>query len=166
MWFIPSTRWIVFFGIPYHLATFEVMESLCSRFGKLDSYSKLAISRNGSTCMKVKVVECDVKKIPQFIPLIDLGSVAYLIRVCIVDGEENESPVSVPSNPNMDEVPPGKRFRSYPDVARRNWIAKGNFIYSRSTRSCQNVCFGSRLNSLVARDASSQDNTVGENLEK
>lgn len=54
-WFQPSTRWLMLFGIPYHLATFEVVESLCASFGKLVGVAKVAASRGGRSGMRIKV---------------------------------------------------------------------------------------------------------------
>lgn len=34
-WFCPKNRWITLLGLPYHLRTFEVLGSICSRFGSL-----------------------------------------------------------------------------------------------------------------------------------
>lgn len=100
-WFKPSNRWLAFFSVPYHLSTFEVIESFCSSIGKIVSFAKLVVNGGGKTGMRVKIKDCDVKKVPQFIPLVDLGGVVYLIKVSIEDGEVEESDSSGHNGPRV-----------------------------------------------------------------
>lgn len=77
-WFMSSNRWINFIGIPYHLRTFHGFGMLC----------KLRI--DGSACgnyfgVRVLVPKCDIKKTPQFVPMVDLGGVTCPIRILLDD---------------------------------------------------------------------------------
>lgn len=74
-WFKPSTRWVTYVGIPCHLRTFEVMNSLCGKFVKVKEIAELGQSLDSLSGVSVLVSNCDVKLIPQFLPLVDLGGV-------------------------------------------------------------------------------------------
>lgn len=41
-WFIPKTRWVTFLDIPYHLQTYEVVESICKRFDLVKEFATMA----------------------------------------------------------------------------------------------------------------------------
>lgn len=97
-WFQLRTRWVTFLGIPYHLRMYEVMEKLCARFGNVNDHTKYGPTIGGVSGVQMKVKNCDVTSIPQFVPLVDLGGVVYPIRilldlndVCEQEGEDEQS---------------------------------------------------------------------------
>lgn len=100
-WFKPKTRWVTFVGIPYYLLTFEVMDSLCRRFGNVKSFSPYGPMVGNISGARVMVSNCNVKFVPQFLPLVDLGGVVYPIGVLLdlndacVDEETKSSPRSL-----------------------------------------------------------------------
>lgn len=89
-WFKPKRRWITFVGVPFHLVGRETMDSLCKNFGKVVAFAKSGPDVNGRVGMKVCVDHCDVRLIPHFIPLVDLGGVVYPVRTVIADSDELE----------------------------------------------------------------------------
>lgn len=82
-WIIPKACWVTFMGIPYHLLTYDVMDSLCCHFGKVKEFANLGPSVGGISGMRVKVSNCDVKLVPHFTPFVGLGGVVYLVRIVL-----------------------------------------------------------------------------------
>lgn len=80
-WFRPKTRWVTFFGIPYHLLIFKVMELLCSRFRAFIEFTKYGPVIDGLNGVRVKVTNCDVRYVSQFVPLLDLRGAIYPIKI-------------------------------------------------------------------------------------
>lgn len=39
-WSFPKDRWVSFFGLSYHLMSYELLESLCKRFGHVEEFAK------------------------------------------------------------------------------------------------------------------------------
>lgn len=68
-----AIQWVLLFGIPYHLATFKTVEELVKNFRVFDRHSDNGVTINGLPGFKVRVRECDLHKIPQFLPLMDQG---------------------------------------------------------------------------------------------
>lgn len=68
-----------FFGVPYHLMTHEVLDSLCQRFGSIEKPAKFGPMLEGKVLLK----HCDVRLKPQFIPLVDIVAVVHLIKIVL-----------------------------------------------------------------------------------
>lgn len=151
-WLQPADRWIALFGVPYHLATYEILESMCKSFGKIEKYTQYAMVKEGVTGVKVKITGCDVKSVPQFIPLVDQGGVVYPIRVSILNGEDEESTLSEKAILRPTKGVQDKRKRSYADMARSNWKAKGDMVFCRTTDSSINSCSMSRHSAVEAQE--------------
>lgn len=64
---------MTFLGIPYHLRTFEVLGSLCKRFGMFKEIADIEPAIGEFSGTSVLVSNCSVNSIPQFLPLVDLG---------------------------------------------------------------------------------------------
>lgn len=119
-WFQLTPRWVTFLGIPYHPLTFETMNLLCSKFRSVKEFAKYGLVVGNISGAKVKVDKCDVRCIPHFIPLVDLGGVMYLVRIIleVEDGCEAEEVSSVNSGVYA-RVSEGRR-RSYADMVVSN----------------------------------------------
>lgn len=68
-----ATRWVSLYGVAHHLATYEILESLCKSFSEVAEFAEVGWTKEEKTGFKVKVKNCDVKKMPQFVPLVDIG---------------------------------------------------------------------------------------------
>lgn len=77
-------------GIPYHLLTYEVMESICNRSGIFKQMAQLGSSIGVHSGVRAMVSNCDVKLIPQFVSLVDLGGVVYPVRIILDVQDEFE----------------------------------------------------------------------------
>lgn len=53
------------------------VETICRRFGLVNDFAKFRPIVNGCSRARVKVDLCDVKSMPQFVPLMDLGGAVY-----------------------------------------------------------------------------------------
>lgn len=56
---------------------------LCKRFGSVEKLAKISSSLRGITGLRVKICNYDVRLIPQFIPLVDVGIAIVLIRIVV-----------------------------------------------------------------------------------
>lgn len=123
-WFRQKTRWITFVGIPYHLLTFEIMESLCRRFGVMKGFDKIGLEVGKLLGARVKVDMCDVRFIPHFEPLVDLGGVVYPVRILIDDFDVGEVEQSHDLQASVSVARSEGQRRSYSEVASSNWHSK------------------------------------------
>lgn len=82
-WFCRRPRWIKLVGIPYHLFSEETVKSLIGRFGIVKQFRRYGPTIGEHSRTRVLVDNCDVKLIPHFLPLVDLGGVVYRIRLLL-----------------------------------------------------------------------------------
>lgn len=59
------------------------MELICQWFKKVKEFARIGQMTGGYSRARVKVKNCDVKFIPYFLPLVDIGGVVYPIRILL-----------------------------------------------------------------------------------
>lgn len=84
-WIVTKPFWVTLVGIPYHLMTYGIVNSLCKIFGFIEEFTKYGSIRNGLTRIRVKIKECRVKLLPHLIPLVDIGGVVYPLQFVLED---------------------------------------------------------------------------------
>lgn len=62
------------------------------------------------------MTKCDVKKVPYFVPLVDLGGVVYLVRVCFEAVDKEDELNSGNTNARVSLVIQEGRKISFVDV--------------------------------------------------
>lgn len=82
-WFQRRPRWLTLVGIPYHLYSEETVKSLNSKFGVIKNFSSVRPKLGGLSISRVLIDNCDVRSLPHFIPLVDLGGVVYPVRLLL-----------------------------------------------------------------------------------
>lgn len=158
-WFRRQSRWLTFVGIPYHLYSEETVKSLTNRFGFVKSFANLGPVVGDQSGARVLVGNCDVRLVPHFIPLVDLGGVVYPVRILLdlSDATVEEEEAMQPSNNSFSGLG-SVRSRTFAEVA----AGAGNSGYVQPWRR-KHVERHSR--SPVSRVAESNENNSG-NLSK
>lgn len=86
--------------------------------------------------MRVLVTKCDIKKTPQFVPLVDLGGVTYPIKILLDDSDSvvpnDDSRGKCSSKETL--IDPLER-RSYADVVSSQRSTSSMGVTRRSSRS-------------------------------
>lgn len=147
-WFQKKQRWLTLVGIPYHLYSEETVKSLICRFGVVKRFSSVGTVVGGLSGPRVLIDNCDVRLIPHFLPLVDLGGVVYPIRLLL---DLNEMPAE--DNSMGGSV----RSRSYADVV------AGKYNHQRTATQWRRREAHSRNIQQVSRGMVSPEVSMGDN---
>lgn len=84
----------------------------------------------GITGLKVRVDSCDVRRMPQFLSLVDLGGVVYPIRVHLDDEEELALLKASCSESRVQVADRSGRNKTYAGMVRKQWRECSHNIYT------------------------------------